>query len=405
MAGPRFRKVVQLILGSAGLCFALIDGSGAVAQTTPSLQVKPIETIEELGGTLFADRNLSFSRRQNCVSCHSPELAFTDPRQLGDVQGSVSRGHDGHSLGDRNAPTLAYVALAPRFRMLTVDGPEGGLFHDGRKVDLEEQAVDPLTNPVEMGMPNRASVVARVSENPSYVDALARLFGPGTLDDHDKAYKAIGTAIAAFERTKPFQAFDSRYDRSLRGNVELTLQEKAGRDLFFSEDASCSRCHLKSRDASATETFSNARYYNIGVPVNARVRKLNGKADTFVDKGLADNPAMAKDAMAKDPAAGRFRVPTLRNIAITGPYMHNGVFQDLRTAILFHDRFNPGAVGENPETNAPWSKPEVSENLAKGELAAPALTPDNVSALVAFLATLTDKTYENLLTPPQSPGP
>ena len=181
--------------------------SAALAQATPSQETKRIETLQDLGGAFFADRNLSFSRKQNCVSCHSPELAFTDPRQLGDVQGAVSRGADGHSLGDRNAPTLTYAARNPRLRLGSDGEPQGGFFHDGRAAGLEEQAVVPLTNPVEMGMPDRTSVVARVAENPSYADAFARLFGPGTLQDIDKAYWAIGDSrsprSSARSRSKP----------------------------------------------------------------------------------------------------------------------------------------------------------------------------------------------------------
>lgn len=375
------------------LVLASVCPREAWAQTTPPVKVKRIETLQDLGATFFADRNLSFSRRQNCVSCHSPELAFTDPRQLGEVQGSVSRGGDGRSLGDRNAPSLTYAGHVPRFRLMPSGEPEGGLFHDGRAAGLEEQAVVPLTDPAEMGMPDPTSVVGRVAENPSYVDAFSRLFGAGTLQDVDKAYWAIGLALAAFERTKPFQAFDSRYDRALRGEGALTPLETSGRTLFFSDGVSCSRCHLRSHDQrAAAETFTNARYYNIGVPANTRVRALNGKGDKFVDLGLVANTAVAPSA-----ATGRFRVPSLRNVAVTGPYMHNGVFQELRTAILFHDRFNSVVARENPETGSVWDEPEVSANLEEAVLTGAPLTGDQVTALIAFLATLTDQAYEHLL--------
>lgn len=379
------RRFAAYVLALWGLLFAVPYGV---------TQDKRIGTLQELGGAFFADRNLSFSRKQNCVSCHSPELAFTDPRQLGEVQGAVSRGGDGHSLGDRNAPALAYAALTPRFHLNQSGEPEGGMFHDGRATGLEEQAVAPLTNPVEMAMPDRASVVARLTENPSYVDAYARLFGAGTLDDVDKAYWALGLALAAFERTAQFQPFDSRYDRSLRGEIELSDREKAGRDVFFSAKSSCSRCHL-SDEPNKGETFSNARYYNLGVPANARVRVLNGKSGGFIDQGLTGNPAMAE----RNNTAGRYRVPTLRNVAITGPYMHNGAFQDLRTAIRFHERHNTASASRhiNPETSAPWAPPEVEANIAHAELAGPPLDDMQIDTLIAFLQTLTDQRYEHLL--------
>ncbi len=356
-----------------------------------------IETKADLGGALFADRNLSFSRRQNCVSCHSPELAFTDPRQLGAVQGAVSRGNDGRALGDRNAPTLGYASLTPPFHFNSAGQPVGGMFHDGRAADLPVQAGAPLINPVEMGMPDRASVVARLRENPSYLAAFTRLFGPSALDDEDTAFAAFGKALAAFESSQTFAPFDSKYDRALRGEAVLSDEEEAGRALFFdSQRSSCSRCHARLSEDKNRETFSNARYFNLGVPENTNVRGLNGKAGT-VDHGLMQNPAAATQS-----SAGKFKVPTLRNVAITGPYMHNGVFQELRTAILFHDRFNGGAQQEarNPETGQPWAGPEVAANVETALLTSPPLGEAEIKALIAFLSTLTDQRYEHLVSVP-----
>lgn len=361
-----------------------------------------IETKADLGGALFADRNLSFSRRQNCVSCHSPELAFTDPRQLGAVQGAVSRGNDGRALGDRNAPTLGYASLTPPFHFNSAGQPVGGMFHDGRAVDLPVQAGAPLINPVEMGMPDRASVVARLRENPSYLAAFTRLFGASALDEEDKAFAAFGEALAAFESSQTFAPFDSKYDRALRGEAVLSDEEEAGRALFFdSQRSSCSRCHAASSGAKpsgdkVSERFSNAGYFNLGVPENTNVRGLNGKAGT-VDHGLMQNPAAATQS-----SAGKFKVPTLRNVAITGPYMHNGVFQELRTAILFHGRFNGSAPQEarNPETSQPWAEPEVAANVEAALLTAPPLGEAEIKALIAFLSTLTDQRYEHLVPAP-----
>lgn len=387
-------------LRAGGILLALLEvcsWHSARAQQTSVPAV--IETKEDLGGALFADRNLSFSRRQNCVSCHSPELAFTDPRQLGAVQGAVSRGNDARSLGDRNAPTLAYAHLTPPFHFNSAGQPIGGMFHDGREADLPAQAGAPLINPVEMGMPNRASVVARLRENPSYLAAFTRLFGPSALDDADTAFAAFGEALAAFESSRTFAPFDSKYDRALRGEAVLSDEEEAGRALFFdSQRSSCSRCHVRwsgaklSRDEDR-ETFSNAGYFNLGVPENTNVRSLNGKAGS-VDHGLMQNPAAATQS-----SAGKFKVPTLRNVAITGPYMHNGIFQELRTAILFHDRFNGGAQQEarNPETGQPWAEPEVAANVETAMLTSPPLGEAEIKALIAFLSTLTDQRYEHLV--------
>lgn len=345
------------------------------------------------GEALFFDVNLSKNRTQSCATCHQPDAGFVDKRETAAGQ-AVSLGDDGVSLGDRNAPTAAYAALAPAFGK----GPDGqwrgGLFHDGRAATLADQAGGPPLNPAEMGMPDQAAVVARLWEDQRYAATLeAAGIGPG---DVAAAYGAMTGAIAAFEAGPEFSTFDSRYDRWLRGEVELTRQEELGRVLFFSNQfTNCRQCHqLRDDPMAADETFTNYTYHNIGVPVNQGVRAVNGAAGP--DLGLAQNPAVAGD-----PAqAGKFKVPTLRNVAVTGPYMHNGVFADLRTVILFYDQYNSKAPGRkvNPETGQPWGAPEVPQNLSLTELeSGPALKEARVDALVAFLKTLTDARYEPLL--------
>ena len=279
----------------------------------------------------------------------------------------------------------------------TPDGkPAGGLFLDGRAKNLEEQAGGPPLNPIEMGMPDKASVVARLKENPSYVAAFDTLFGEHSLDDAERGYAAMAKALATFERTPEFAPFDSKYDRYLRGEVKLTDQEELGRVLFFSSQfTNCSQCHrLNTQGGVEKEPFTNYEYHNIGVPLNQAVRAENGSEAGRIDHGLLANPAV-KDRIHD----GQFKVPTLRNVAVTGPYMHNGVFKDLRTVVLFYNKYNSKSPKRqiNPETNAPWEVPEVPENLSMKELKAPALDERRVDALVAFLKTLTDKRYEGLL--------
>ncbi|MGZ5918305.1 MAG: cytochrome-c peroxidase, partial [Hyphomicrobium sp.] len=172
-----------------------------------------LDTPAELGRALFFDPRLSKNRSQACVSCHSPNMAFTDPRVMEGVGGAVSLGDNGKSLGDRNAPSAAYASLVPEFHIDATGKPVGGLFLDGRAKTLEEQAGGPPLNPIEMGMPDKASVVARLKEKPEYVTAFDALFGGNVLDDSEKGYAAMEKAIAAFERTSEFSPFDSKYDR------------------------------------------------------------------------------------------------------------------------------------------------------------------------------------------------
>ena len=355
-----------------------------------------IDSIEALGRALFFDVNLSRNRTQACATCHSPEFGFTDPR--GNASGrAVSLGDDGRSLGDRNAPTASYAAFSPPFHLNDNGRYVGGQFLDGREQDLAGQAGGPPLNSVEMGMADMAAVAARLRENPSYIAAFDRLFGADILARPDAAYKAMTESIAAFERTDFFAPFDSKYDRYLRDEYSMTAQEDLGMTLFFSQQFSnCNLCHqLKPTPASTEETFSNYEYHNIGTPVNPAARAVNGVASDHVDRGLLDNPAV------DDPKqAGKFKVPTLRNVAVTGPYMHNGVFKDLRTVVLFYNKYNSRSAKRqiNPESGEKWRAPEVPENLSLKELeTGPALDDRRIDALVAFMRTLTDRRYEHLL--------
>ena len=355
--------------------------------TTPGIPT----TLDALGERLFFDTDLSLNRTQSCATCHDPERAFSDPR------GAASIGDDGVSIGDRNAPTVTYAALTPPFRRMEDGRWQGGQFHDGRAATLEEQAGGPPLNPSEMGMPDRAAVAARLREKPDYVAAFADLFGAETLADDDAAYDAMTRAIAAFERRPEFSSFDSRYDRYLRGEVELTREEELGRLLFFSRQfTNCNMCHqLKRSEMDPAEPFTDYRYHNIGLPPNHDLRARNGLGEGHLDGGLTENPAV--DDMAEQ---GRFKTPTLRNVAVTAPYMHNGLFRDLRTVILFYNRYNSknAARAVNPETGEPFGLPEVMDSLAVTELThGPALDDQRIDALVAFLETLTDQRYEHLL--------
>ncbi|MCV6595612.1 MAG: methylamine utilization protein MauG [Mangrovicoccus sp.] len=348
-------------------------------------------SLDALGEALFFDTNLSWNRTQSCATCHDPERAFTDPR------GAASLGDDGESWGDRNAPTVSYAALTPGFHRSEDGVWLGGQFWDGRASELEDQAGGPPLNPVEMGMPDEAAVVARLKENADYIAAFESLFAPGILDDDAAGYRAMTEAIAAFERRPEISPFDSKYDRFLRGEVELTKDEELGRLLFFSQQfTNCNQCHqLKTSAIDPAEPFTNYEYHNIGTPENLVLREYNVASLGDQDTGLLLNPEVEDAAQA-----GKFRVPTLRNIAVTGPYMHNGVFEDLRTVVLFYNKYNSKSDARqiNPETGEPFGAPEVDGTLSMSELThGPALDDRRIDALVAFMETLTDARYEHLL--------
>ncbi|MEJ2681015.1 MAG: cytochrome c peroxidase [Gammaproteobacteria bacterium] len=368
---------------------------GASVCVTP-LAVAELNQVETLGQALYFDPNLSQNRTQSCATCHAPDAGFVDKRD-NRTNGAVSLGDDGQSLGDRNAPTAAYASFSPLFHQNEDGEYVGGQFLDGREKDLAGQAGGPPLNPIEMGMPDAAAVVKRLTENDDYVLAFKQFYGDDVLNHTDTAYRAMASSIAAFERSAFFAPFDSKYDRYLRGEYKLTAQEDLGMTLFFSQQfTNCNQCHqLQSSPAMQQETFTNYTYHNIGTPVNTLVRTMNGLGNDHIDNGLLDNPTVT------DPKqAGKFKVPTLRNVAITGPYMHNGVFKDLRTVILFYNKYNSRNPKRqiNPETGQAWATPEVTDNISTKELTSgPALDDQRIDALIAFLKTLTDKRYEALL--------
>lgn len=382
----QFPSPSQLTLSS--LC------AWAVFTAACPVQAEPMG-LEKLGEALFHDENLSMNRTQSCASCHSPAQGFSDPRRS--AEGAFSLGDDGDSLGNRNAPTASYAAFIPPFHQNSGAMWIGGLFWDGRANSLEEQAGGPPLNPVEMGMPDKAALVQRLRDNPAYVERFASLFAPDILQDDERGFEAMTQAIAAFERSEELAPFSSKYDRYLAGKEELSKEEELGRTLFFSEQfTNCNLCHqLRSSPMGTQETFSDYSYHNIGVPRNPAISLEAGMPADFIDEGLLANPQVS------DPAQrGKFRTPTLRNVAVTGPYMHNGVFQDLRTVVLFYNRYNSKteAAQINPETGKPWGAAPVPETLSVPELThGPALDARRVDALVAFLKTLTDARYEPLL--------
>ncbi|MDF1620224.1 cytochrome-c peroxidase [Pseudothioclava nitratireducens] len=383
---------VKSVLILTGLSLGLASGVAWGDDGTSA----PFESLEAWGEALFFDTDLSANRTQSCASCHDPDFAFTDPRE-GPAGRAVSLGDDGVSLGDRNAPTATYARFSPAFHAAGEGIYKGGQFHDGRAATLADQAKGPPLNPIEMGMPDARAVAERLWEKPRYRATLQALAGDAALGDADLAFDTMARAIGAFEETDLFAPFDSKYDRFLRGEARFTDQEELGRLLFFSEQfTNCNICHqLQPGPIAPDETFSNYEYHNIGVPANPAARAANGVGDLHRDRGLLDNPDIS------DPTqAGKFKVPTLRNVAVTGPYMHNGVFEDLRSVIVFYNKYNSRLDESqiNPETGQPFGPPEIAENISLSDLEhGPALDDFAIDAIVAFLETLTDARYEHLL--------
>jgi len=355
------------------------------------------ETKESLGEKLFKDSELSRNGNQSCATCHNPDHAFIDDRINASsvdttTPGAVSLGQDDLSLGDRNTPTAAYAAFGPDFHFNQEEGLfMGGQFLDGREPDLQGQAGQPFLNPVEM-QTTKADVVSKVENK--YGDAMRHLYGEQIFDTVDSAYDAITESIGAFEETDVFAPFDSKFDKVLQGEAAFTEEEQQGFVLYvLKRKGNCAACHPVPTALSEEHesVFTDFTYDNLGVPVNHLARSVNGKEKDFVDNGLFDNPAV------DDPSLkGAFRVTGLRNMAVTGPYMHNGVFKDLKTVVHFYNtRDVDGAI--NPETGEEWQPSEVEVTKNTEELGNLGLTDAEEDAIVAFLKTLTDSRYEHLI--------
>jgi cytochrome c peroxidase len=389
-------RIKLLILSKNPCTFVLLASLLSVFIPIKANEINDLQI--ELGKQLYFDNNLSFNRTQSCATCHDPNHGFVD-KQNTKFKGAVSLGDDGKSFGDRSAPTASYANQIPSFHLHTDGHYIGGQFWDGREKDLIGQAGGPPLNSMEMGMPSKEFVLKRLKENNSYSINFKKVYGNDVFDSPESAYKALTKSIASFEETDFFSPFNSKYDRYLTGNYKLSEQEDLGMTLFFSEQfTNCNQCHqLKSLPATEKETFSKYTYHNIGIPVNKAVREHNQTPNEYRDLGLFNHPLVTETSNI-----GKFKVPTLRNVAVTAPYMHNGIFEKLETVVAFYNKYNSKSKKNqiNPETNKIWDEPEVEENISLTELEfGPALDSKRINALVAFMKLLTDQRFEYLIDP------
>lgn len=348
---------------------------------TPSAQNVEVSTElskkEQLGKLLFFEKSLSTPVGQDCSDCHKPEFAFADP----DTGLPVSKGAVEGRYGNRNDMPAAYSAYVPPLHKDTVEDIwVGGLFWDGRANSLEEQAMVPPLNPLEMANLDTISIRDKLKEL-EYADKFMEIYGMDAFDDPSTAFSYMADALAAYERSAELNRFDSKYDYFLKGEAELTAQEIRGMGLFVAEQkGNCAACHPSTpSEDGAPPLFTDFTYDNLGAPKNPEnpfytlSPELNPDGFGYVDLGLA--------VTVEDPAEnGKFRVPTLRNAALTPPYLHNGVFKTLYQVVAFY----------NTRDVAPWPPPEVDENVNYEELGDLGLTNQEVEDIVAFLMTLTD---------------
>jgi cytochrome c peroxidase len=304
----------------------------------------------ELGRALFFDKRLSEDRTVSCATCHDPASAFTS----GDAVAVGVR----EQKGARNAPTLLNSVFSKSY------------FWDGRVATLEEQAKHPLLNANEMGMKNEGALVERVAEIDEYRKSFRSVFPREgiTLD-------TIANAIAAFERS--LVSRDAPFDRFISGDkTALSDLQKQGWELFKGK-AKCIDCHAHT---AAAPFFTDAKFHNTGVRAKqSTFEALSQQADNLRTK--TDLSALAHDPQFSDLGRflvsrdkkdlGAFKTPTLRDIELTGPYMHDGSIRTLLDVLRF---YNQGGV----------KNPMLDEKMAPLNL-----TEQEMNAIVEFLRALT----------------
>lgn len=284
-----------------------------------------------LGRWLFYDTRLSADGTVSCATCHRPEHAFSEPTP-------VSTGIRGQK-GTRKAPTFINqaVTVSPHF------------FWDGRAASLEEQALGPVANPIEMGN-THASMIATLSRVDGYGPYFEAAFGSSRVTPERVAH-----AIADYERTR--MSGNSPWDRWRRNRDESAVSEqvKQGHELFF-DKAGCNQCHLGSN-------FTDSTFHNLGVG-------WDPAAQTFADQGRFI-------VTGRDSDRGAFKTPTLREVSKRAPYMHDGSIDTLREVVEFYN--------EGGEKN-PYLDPKVQPLK---------LTEAEIDALVAFMRALDGTGYED----------
>ncbi len=401
------RLLQRAVLAVCGVLACGAGGAEEPAIPSRAQVYARVEALTALGRRMFVDPSLSASGEMSCASCHSPLDAFGPPNSLSVQLG----GKDLQQSGIRAAPSLKYLQVTPQFTEHFFDsddaaddsvdnGPTGGLTWDGRIDRGRDQARIPLLSPFEMANRDPAEFVARLRRS-SYAGEFSPIFGDTVLADPNKAFEAALEAFEVYQQSHAeFYPYSSKYDAYLTGKAELTAQERRGLSLF--EDpakGNCARCHLSAPEKDGTPPqFTDYGLVAIGVPRNTTIPA--NKDPNFFDLGLCG--PLRSDLRDRAEYCGRFKTPSLRNVATRRVFFHNGIFQTIRQVMEFYvqrdtepERWYPrdteGAVRKFDDLPAAYhANVDVDPPFGGHPGDRPALSDDEIDDVIAFMRTLTD---------------
>jgi cytochrome c peroxidase len=371
------------LLATAGLAATAVLAADATT-AKPPLGLPPVpipadnpQTPEKiaLGKKLFDDKRFSSTGQVSCATCHDEKKAFTDS-PLKTSEGIAKAGKK--LTGTRNAPTVVNAAYFD------------AQFWDGRSASLEDQSQHPFVNPVEMGLKDHQPILKIVRSDPEYVKAFDQVFGKKGVQI---TMREVQQAIGAFERTQI--AGDSPFDRYFYGGdaKALTDAQKRGFDLYVNKGR-CVSCH---RIEQTQALFTDNRFHNVGVGINDIQGEVPALAGEFLKakatlaevdvKILGDKRTseLGRFAISRDfEGLGAFKTPTLRNTAVTPPYMHDGSLKTLRDVIVHYN--NGGVTKEGDPVN----------DFLSGGIRPLNLTEAEIDDLVSFMEALTSPQFASL---------
>ena len=379
-----------------------LGGCGGGGSSPGAVAPKQLSPAAELGERIFCDASLLASGAMSCETCHSPNHAHAQPTTL-----AVPLGGAGLNVpGFRNAPSLRYLNLTPPFFFDREGTPTGGFNRDGRAQSLMEQAQRPFLAAHEMANATAASVIDKL-KLATYIGTFRPVFGADILRTPDVAFERVLFALSQYQKENPdFHAFDSKYDYFLAGKVVLSDPELRGLALFNSPaKGNCAACHPNARGSNGSPPlFTDFTYDNIGVPRNP---DIPANADpAYFDLGLCG--PFRTDLASRNDLCGAFKVPTLRNVALTAPYFHNGRFATLRLALQFYVRrdtnpeewypLGPGGVPRKfddlpAQQHANVNLTEAPYHRVPGD--ARAVSEREIDDLIAFLDT-SDRRFQTM---------